>query len=63
MSLSASLKESIIAIAGEDGFWKSSSEDIFLSAGERLINKGFTEEEVVDLLSDLYYATANCYGG
>lgn len=63
MSLSASLKASIIAIAGDEGFWKSSSEATFLSAGERLVNKGFTEEEVVDLLSDLYYATADCYGG
>lgn len=62
MSLSASLKEQIIAIAGEDGFWKSSSEDTFLDAGELLISKGFSEDEVVELLSELYYATAACYG-
>lgn len=62
MSLSAEFKEEIIAIAGDDGFWKSSSEDTFLDAAELLLSKGFTESEVVDLLSELYYATAACYG-
>jgi uncharacterized protein with PhoU and TrkA domain len=62
MSISATLKNEIIAIAGGDGFWKSSSEDTFLEAGELLISKGFSEDEVVELLSELYYATAACYG-
>jgi hypothetical protein len=50
-------------IAGEDGFWKSSSESIYLENARKLLEKGFSEDETIDILSDLYYAAANCFGG
>lgn len=62
MAISASLKNAILAIP-EDGFWKSSAEDSFLDAGALLTEKGLAEDEIVDLLNDLYYAAASCYGG
>lgn len=47
----------------DDGFWKSSSEDTFIHVGMFLKKKGLTDDEVIDTLSQLYSATANCYGG
>lgn len=58
-----SMRASVETIPGEEGFWKSSSERIYLEYAQILLDKGFNEEEVEDILSSLYYAAANCYGG
>jgi hypothetical protein len=63
LKVSPSFTERIRKIPGPDGFWKSSSEDEYVRAGFLLTKKGFTEDEAVELLSELYYAAANCYGG
>lgn len=57
------MRDRVKDIAGEDGFWKSSSEAIYLENAQRLLKKGFSEDETIDILRDLYYAAANCFGG
>lgn len=58
-----SLEESIKAIPGEGGFWKSRSEETFMKAASDLSELGMDGEKIIRLLTDLYWATANCYGG
>ncbi len=52
----------IKAIPGEDGFWKRAAEKEFVRRGLRLEHLGVHEDEVVDILTRLYWATASCYG-
>lgn len=63
MSISDSLKQEILEIPGGDGFWKSSSEETFLRVAEMLSGEGLSDDDITYVLSELYYATANCYGG
>lgn len=56
------LKKKILAIPGEDGFWKKDSEDEFVQNGERLKARGFNDDETLEILDSLYWAVANCYG-
>ena len=57
------LAEKIESIPGDSGWWKSSSEGTYLSIAKSMIAKGFDEDESVELLTDAYYAAANCFGG
>lgn len=57
-----SLKKRIKNIP-EDGWYKSSSRDTFIDIGEELLQKGFSEDEIIDILESCYYATADCFGG
>ncbi len=59
----ANLNKKIATIPGGDGWWKSSGEDRFNEAATELIEHGYTEEEAIQLLTDLYWEVANCYGG
>lgn len=45
-----------------DGFWKQSSRDTFHDAAKQLKDKGFTDDQVVDLLQDLWNAVGTEYG-
>ena len=45
-----------------EGWWKSSSEKGFRAIAEQLVDKGFTEEEAVDILENAYYCVADCFG-
>lgn len=64
MTISNELKAEILAIPGDDdGFWKSSSEETFLEIAEFLNEKGLSDGEIEYVLSELYMATANCFGG
>lgn len=56
------LKQRIKAIPGEEGWWKSGSEKAFYETAKQMIEKGFNEDETVDILEDLYGAVAECYG-
>lgn len=47
----------------EEGFYKSDAEETFYNSGIELVNRGFTEDQAIDFLSELYTATARCYGG
>lgn len=62
MSMSEELKKKILAIPGEDGFWKKDSEDEFIRNGKRLKARGFEDSEIIAILESLYWAVANCYG-
>lgn len=50
-------------IPGADGFWKSRAELSYVSAGEKMVQAGMPEEQVLDILTELYWDTAECYGG
>lgn len=55
--------EEKIARIPRDGWWKSASQDMFKKSGEKMINRGLSEEETLSILEDLYFATADCFGG
>lgn len=58
------LKAKIAAIPGdEDGWWKSGSQEKYEEAAEKLLAKGFSEDEAAELLEDLYFAATDCFGG
>lgn len=50
-------------VPGEDGFWVSSTEEAFINAGKFLVDRGFTLMETLELLTTLYGATAEEFGG
>lgn len=50
-------------IPGDDGFWKNSTKDAYMDVADKMIEKGFTRQETLDLLSLLYQATADEFGG
>ena len=56
------LAEKIAQIPGEDGWWKSYSEERFNGLADRLIALGMSEDETVSFLTTAYYAVSNCYG-
>jgi len=62
------LEERIKAIPGKDGFWKSDTERVFVNTAKMLLTIGcgderpLTEDEVVDMLENLWYAVSNEYG-
>ncbi len=45
-----------------DGWHKSSSEDRYVLAATQLQTLGMRDDDIVGLLSDLYWAAANCFG-
>jgi len=49
-------------IPGGDGWWKNSTGEAYKKAGDTLVEKGFTYDEVIDLLSDLFDATSEEFG-
>jgi hypothetical protein len=53
----------IRAIPGPDGFYKSNAEASYMIAGTLMVTAGITVPEVLDILTQLYWATAECYGG
>lgn len=50
-------------VPGGDGFWKGSTEDAYLQAGKFLLDRGFTLMETLEMLTTLYGATAEEFGG
>ena len=60
-----SFEELILSIPNNedgDGFYKTETDDKFLGFAETLTDKGFSEDEAIELLTDIYYAVANEYG-
>lgn len=57
------LEERVLAIPGKDGFWKSHTKDTFLKTALLLWQRGFSDNEVIDILEKLWYAVSNEYGG
>ena len=62
MSKKSNFEKQILEIPGDEGFYKSDTEEAYLSAGEELLQKGFTEEEAIELLESLWSATSDEYG-
>lgn len=56
------LTDRVRAIPGEDGFWKSHTEDGYLRIASLLNARGFSDNEIVDLLDRLYHATSGEFG-
>lgn len=56
------MKDKIRKIPGNEGWWKSRSEDTFNEVAKKMKSRGFEEGEIINILSDLYYAVTNCYG-
>jgi hypothetical protein len=57
------LMQGIEEIPGSDGWWKESSKNSFENKALTLVEKGFTHEEALCFLEELYWDVANCYGG
>jgi hypothetical protein len=55
--------KAINAIPGEQGYWKNHSKDVHNRAAHRLVGLGMTHEQAISFLSELYYATAEEFGG
>lgn len=47
----------------DDGFWKSSTRDAYISAYNELVDLGVPPERAFEFLGDLYSATAGEFGG
>lgn len=62
MSKTESLEKLVAAIPGEDGWWKSHAEDTYQDAARKLTESGFSDEEAVEFLTELYCAAAECFG-
>lgn len=60
--MSDDLKQKIKEIPGEDGFWKESTIDAFLFAGERMVTAGMEESDILEILEKLYRAVSDEYG-
>jgi len=45
-----------------DGWWKQDARDTFIACYDRLISKGITECDALEILGDLYHATASEFG-
>ena len=56
------LYERISKIPGPDGFWKPDSETVFIAAAEDMRNACMKDDDIFDILEDLYRAVADCYG-
>lgn len=49
-------------IPGDDGWWKNSTGDVYRDAATELVVKGFTQNEALELLEELFHAAAGEYG-
>lgn len=62
MELKISRKSRIDAIPDGD-WWKSHTQEKYYEAADKLIEMGMDEGDAIDFLSDLYWATAEEFGG
>lgn len=58
----AMLYRSIAAIPGENGWWSSSGHVTFTEIADKLLSKGFTTDEALELLEKAYGAVAGEFG-
>ena len=63
-NLSKKLKERVAEIPAEGEWWKSGSQSQFESVAYDLVHEfDVSDDDAIDMLTILYYATANCFGG
>jgi len=58
-----SLRTRVKEIPGKDGFWSSSSEETFQEAAMLMTKRGLDVEDTIEILTDVYSAVANEFGG
>ena len=49
-------------VPNDGEFWRESAKEIFIGAGADLKKRGFTDDEIISLLSTLYQAAAEEFG-
>lgn len=49
-------------IPGEEGWWTSSAGQSYRDAGELLLGRGLPPVMILELLSNLYWSAAECFG-
>lgn len=57
------IAELVDTIPGDDGWWHMSTRETFINVAGTLVEAGFELDDVHAILSDLYVATANEFGG
>lgn len=63
-SITRAQAEKLVAlVAGDDGWWSSASKKQYTNAAILLASSGFTDDEITGLLTSLYRAAAEEYGG
>jgi hypothetical protein len=60
--IKSALDKRISQIPTGDGFWRKGSREVYQRVGWQLFLKGFTPDEIVELLTELYRATAEEFG-
>jgi hypothetical protein len=56
------LTKRINDIPPDGGFWRASTRETFEEVGRELRRKGLSEDEVVEILTRLYFAASAEYG-
>lgn len=56
------LKDKIENIPDNGKWWKESNYEDFVNYAKKLIDKGFSEDEAVDFLEEIYDIVSNEYG-
>ena len=56
------LKQAIDKIPDDEGWYKSGSKQRYMDLAKLLLGKGFTEDEVLEMLTEAYWAAAACFG-
>lgn len=57
-----SLEKKIDAIAGDEGWYKNSANEVYKSLYLPLINKGFSEDEALEFIESAYSLVSSEYG-
>lgn len=57
------MEKEIKKIPGDDGWWKTAAEEYFNETAKKMVDNGFSEQEALDILSNIYWHVADCYGG
>ena len=61
-NMEALLVKRISAMPGVDGWWHLSAKNAFIRYGKTLVEHGFSVEEAVELLTELYATVAGEFG-
>jgi len=55
-------KKFVESIPGDE-WWKTSSQEAYERAYEKLLSVGMDDDSIESLLSGLYWSAADCFGG
>ena len=56
------LHQRLIDEVFEDEEWKPGTLDTYKQWADRLLDEGWSEDRIIEMLADLHWATANCFG-